>query len=238
MSNYLTLSELKGWKVSGVVVDLTDFTDPELQEFIDLAEADIENITNDIFYSLTATYRFDGNGKYALYYCRTPQSGGGMVNYRNLSITSLKLVDLDGTEEDELTEDDDFVVFPFYVELSREFNGSGSWRGRRFNTHGTWPRGQRNIEIVGTWGWSSTPPGIKRATALLALEAGIPGSTGLPNPNVKQHTWPDLSITYRGGNNYGSDTGYADVDRILKRYINHISAFTNITPEGKDEDFF
>lgn len=236
MSNYLSLSELKSWKIDGSVVDLSDFSDEELQDYLDGVENDIENITGDIFYSKTATYRFDGNGRDKLFYVSTTQQTGEVIPYKNISTTSLKLVSLGGTVEETLVEDQDFVVYPYFVEVARLFDQNLA-RTRFVSGLNSWPAGQRNIQIEGTWGHSSVPYAIKKATALLTLEEAKPQSTKMAPRDIKQHAWPDLSVTFRGGKEYGTDTGFGEVDRLLRRYINHLPNFVQVVPQGREDPF-
>lgn len=221
--NYAAISEVKAYKIAGTVVALTSYTDAEIGAKIALAEALIETITGDIFYVKTETNLFDGNGLTRLFF--PPE-----VPYRLLSVTRVREYDLDGTTVlDTFVEDEDFKSYPYYLETALEL--AEDTPRRRFGTGGVWPKGQDNIEIVGTWGRSAVPADIREATILLTLEDLIPGSTGMGPADTQQITWPDFSVTFHGAE-FGQQTGFAKIDRILARHLNHSSMFLAV-PDRK-----
>jgi len=147
------------------------------------------------------------------------------------SVDTLVEVDLDGTTVlDTFVEDDDFKLYPFYLETARDFPGDSP--RRRFGSGGVWPKGQNNIVLTGTWGHEVVPPEIKRATILLVLERLIPGSTRTAPKDVTQAVWNDFTITFKGGEMAGRETGFAEVDRLLMRHVNWINAF-QVVPDEK-----
>ncbi len=162
MGNYAANADVTGFKIDGSTIDLTQYTSGEITTEIAFAETMIEEICEDIFYSKTETNTFNGTGNVKLFFM--PK-----VKARLLTITSVKELDLDGsTVLDTFTENTDFKAFPFYLETARSYDGDAP--RRRFGTGGSWPKGQNNIQIVGTWGHSSVPVDIERATILLTFK--------------------------------------------------------------------
>lgn len=231
MGNYAVKADLTGFLVNGEAIDLSAYSDDQINDSIALAEELIEKFTDDIFYELTATYKFDGKTRTELFF--SPK-----VPYKLLSVTSVKEIDVDGsTVLQTYTEGTDFIVRPYVLEAVK---GSLLDRPRTLvGSGGVWPRGQNNIVVEGTWGNSTTPAAIKRATILLALEDLVPGSTGMQNYDVKQRSWPDLAVTFKGFGQsqfeMGNTTGYPTIDRMLRHHMNDIRRFVgNALPDGKE----
>lgn len=213
MGNYCTVSEVKAFKINGQVVDLTAFTDPEIDAEIDLAEAIVERITNDIFFSDPDIKRFDGKGLTRLFFY--PET-----SFRLISVNSITRVAFDGvTVRDTLIEDTDFKRYEFFLVLD-----AGE----------TWPIGRKNIVIDGTWGQSTVPPEIKRAVCLLALERLLTGITQLTSDVVKRAEWDDFSIEFGSGDRAftGHTTGFFEIDRLLDSFVNYIDMFYAV-PDDK-----
>lgn len=218
MGNYVTVAEVKTFKYNGTnVVPAGCYSDAELENEIALAEAMIERITNDIFYSKTETNTFDGNGKYALFFA--PR-----IPYKLLTVTSCKDIDINGQVLETFVENDDFVKYPHYLQTAVWESGDRPRRG--IFRGGKWPTGQKNIVVAGTWGASTTPIEIKRAALLLTLQALKPGSVGLTTRDIVQASWPDFTVSFRqAGYAAGDQTGFAEIDRILSRYVNYSDMF-------------
>lgn len=232
MGNYASNSDVTGFKVDGSTVDLTQYTSAEITTEIDFAEAIIEEICEDTFYAKTATHTFDGTGNVKLFFI--PK-----VKDRLLTVTTLKELDLDGTTVlDTFVENKDYKRYPFYIETARSFSGDSP--RRRFGTGGVWPKGQNNIQVVGTWGHSTTPAEIKRATILLTLERLKPGSTNQTPGDVTQSGWGDFQVTFKSGQGVvsGQETGLVEVDRMLRRYYNDVDLFLAIPRDRSIYDEF
>ena len=219
--NYATVSEVKTFKVNGVVaLPALLYSDGEIEAEINLMEEWIEKITGDIFYSKTATYKFDSFGKDCLFF--PPR-----VSYSLLSITTCKEVDTDGTVLDTLVEGQDFIKFPHHLEVVRNFPEDSP---RRWFRGGIFPSGQLSIQVEGTWGATTCPLAIKRAVILLTLERLKKGSTKMTPGEVSSVQWPDFSVSFRqaggDGQSYlGKNTGFVEVDRLLSDYINYAGLF-------------
>ena len=217
MANYATVAEVKAFKVGGAVSDVeSSYSDGEITTELDLMESLIENICNDVFYTKTETNKFDGNGLTKLFFF--PE-----VTYRLLSVTSVKDYDTNGTTLlHTYTEGTDFVSYEHYLEVTLAFPEDTPRRG--VSRGGKWPRGQNNIWIEGTWGRSSVPPEIKRATLLLTLERLMSGFVKMAPKDISQVVWGDFTASFKGVEP-GQSTGYVEVDRMLERYVNRVDMF-------------
>jgi len=208
MSNYATVSELKLFKIGTAIVNLSMFSTTELQDALDLAEEIIEKVMGKTFYSTTATHYFDGSGY-------TRQFFYPDVVDPLLSATSVVRVDDDDTTLYTFTENIDFKAYPYYLELI-------SLVSTRYATEASWARGVKNIKITGSWGMSSTPKAIVKATKLLALEKLIPGSTNSTRigiDSINWAEWDDFTIRFKPAAGEGDLTGIAEVDVLLKDYV-------------------
>jgi hypothetical protein len=231
--NYLSVASLQAAKgPGGEAISLSNYSDPELEAMINLAETLVEQVTNNIFYPLTATYFFDGSGRPVLFF-------PPMVNYPLVSITGVWEVDDDGTTVlDSYTEDDDYKRYAHYLEFFQEADTvrkrviRGEW----------WPRGSKNIKVTGVWGAATVPPEIAHAVKLLVLHEAAPGALNTTPSGVQHITWPDFSVRFveprRGGNptsvgQAGASTGIVEVDRILSRYVNYADLFMTTEPEPR-----
>jgi len=228
MGNYATVSEVRSFVVDGCLVDLSAYDDVRIGLDIDLAESFIEGVTNDIFYSKTETNLFDGNGLTRLFYMP-------LIAYPIIASTSITEVDIDGTTVlDTFVKDDDFKEYPHYIETAKTF--AGDTARRRFGTGGKWPKGQKNISIVGTWGRATTPNEIARATILLTLESLVPGSVGMRPAGIHEAAWDDFRIKVIEGKSgdfqSGELTGYQEVDILVRDHMNWVDMF-NVVPDEK-----
>lgn len=224
--NYVSVAELKNFKVSGELVDLVAFTDDELTEAIHEAEEFIEWITGDWFYAKSMTLFVDGNGEYEQFLQPTMSS-------KIISITSVDFVDGDGaTVLDTYVENTDFKVYDYFLRMIHLAWDIGDIR-RVTNSRGKWPRGERNLKIVGSFGNTPTPGAIIRATKLLALERLIPGIAKLSTIDADTVIWPDFSIKFKSeAKETYTSTGYAEIDRMLQPYVN-MSGLFNVVPDHR-----
>jgi len=229
MSNYITVAQVKAFKVNGVATGVeSSYTDAEIQAELDLVEAVIETLCNDIFYSKAETNLFDGNGHVRLFF--PPR-----VPYRLLSTTSVIEYDTDGlTVLDTFVVDVDFKVYAHYLETARSYSGDSP--RRRFGSGGRWPKGQENVAVTGSWGRASTPLEIQRATILLVLEQLLPESTGMDETSVKQVMWDDHTVTFGGGDKTGQSTGYVQTDRLIEGFVNYVDLFLAVPSDKQTYD--
>jgi hypothetical protein len=224
---YATVQEVRDYRIAGnKVKDLFKYTNDEISDRIETQSAIIDGITGDVFSERTETNKFDGNGLYKLFF--PPE-----VPYRNLTVTSVTEMDIDGaTLLHTYEEGEDFVRYEYYLDMDL---GIDYDRPRvRFGRGGTWPLGQKNIWIAGTWGRATTPVDIKEAVILLTLEALIPGSSQMSNADIRKAEWDDFSVTFKGSDTFGQATGFLAVDRILQRHINHSGMFIAVPDKRTD----
>lgn len=221
MPNYVTVAQLKAYKVNGVVADLTAYTDAEIEARILLAEELVETFTRNKFYSASESKLFNGNGLTQLHF-------GSRTNLQLLSVSAL--VELD--EEGEIVytyENEDYDAFAYYLELLQPFESKRIRVGSAIEFGWGWPVGVNNIRVTGSWGASSVPLAIKEAVSLLALESLIRGSAGLVGSGTIRQKWEDYEVVHGAtsgtGANPGNSTGYDYVDRLLDPYTYHASMF-------------
>jgi hypothetical protein len=224
MGNYITAADARAFRVQGSVVDLVGYADTDIDTDIELAESIIESITGDVFYSNSVTAYLDGNGLSELWFF--PEVTG-----RALTVTSLVEVDDDGsTVLYTYTADDDYKLYDYYAAIIKADDRPRVRVGKR----GVFPKGEKNIKVVGTFGRSAVPAEIKRATLLLVLERLAPGSTGIAPKDTVQASWSDFTVTYRGGDSAttGQSTGFPEVDRLLQGHVNYATMF-NVVPDER-----
>jgi hypothetical protein len=223
MANYATVAQLRNFRVGGELVDLGGYDDATLLENIELAESIVESYVNTIFYTITQTVYFNGNGNLNLYVAQ-------ILNYPIISASTCT----DVNEADEVlwtfTEGVDFVVKPWY--LSKNWNRLSA-RLVSGSTGPTWPVGLRNIKVEGTWGRSTVPVEVKRATLLLATEISKPGSSGMLDGNTAKEEWSDYKVEHMGTSKAPPEpsdtTGFEFTDRLLDKWRFRPDLF--LTPE-------
>lgn len=216
MSNIVTVAELKAFKQpSGAVYNISTggkgFSDDEIQTAIDDAEELVEKITHQRWYPSTETWYLNG---FDSKYLRFPPT----INYPLLVVTELLEIDSDENTVDTWVENDDFVNHKHYL-LAVENNDTE--RTGTVVTGGYFPEGIRNFKLAGIWGTASCPKTVERVTKLLALEILSPGITHLSRSEIATKSWPDYTVTYRGGGTPSAGgTGFMELDRLLHRYVN------------------
>lgn len=222
MGNYVSVAEIRACKFSGDAVDLTAYSDAEIETEIGVAEAMVDVILCDWFDPRATTLFLDGNGHQELFFSPgTPA--------RAISITSVEEVGIDGTTvKTTYTEDDDFKLYDYHLGLVKN---STTFSARHFG-RGNFPLGEKNIKIVGTFGRATTPEPIVAAIKLLVIETLQPGSTGMAASDVIQAVWNDFTITFRAGEaGTGMSTGFSVVDGYLQPYVNYAHMFMVTTPK-------
>jgi len=230
MSNFLTVSALKLFRPSGSTgaLDFSDWSDDELQAVLNEVEEIFEQGTKNKFHSFSDTIYVSGEDQSFLF---LPQHAS--YNFPIISITSVEEVDVQGTALTTFIEGTDFSVNGHYLYTDVAFADTIRSSVSRSSY---WPRGHRNIKIVGTFGMSTTPAVVSRAGYLLAIinTLGL-ASAGLINSNdlsKDKEKWDDYEVQYqadsspvRTSGSLPNITGYVEIDRILKRYVNFASLF-------------
>ena len=215
MSNYNTIAEVKAFKDGdGNVYDVSSFTDDEIQAASDEAEDLIERVTNSKFGPFTEVWILDSDNDKALMF---PPA----IPYPLITVTSVELLNSTGGVEDTLTENTDFINRGHYL-----FAGPLEPTNLRRIVSGTtiWAAGLRRYKITGSWGMASVPPAIKRILNLLAIETLKPGATDITSSDIRSWKLGDFAIAFRniGGDRTSKDlTGFQEIDRVLRRYINY-----------------
>lgn len=145
---YLSLAEMKGMFPTAVIGK----SDASILGALDWAEALINLCTGDYFAAKSLVLYLNGTGSSGLYF---KEDASGLAL---LTITSI--VDRDSGET---YSTDCYQKYAHHI-MMRE---TPNIRAAAF-LQATWPRGIANIILTGTFGWTSTPSLIKRATGLLA----------------------------------------------------------------------
>lgn len=222
MPNYVTVAQIRAYKVNGSVIGLSSYTDNEVEARILLCEERVESYTRNKFYSASEAKLFNGNGLKQLHF-------GSRTNLQLLSISSLEELD----EDNEIVytyASDDYRAFPYYLELLEPFDSKRIRVGSEVQFGSGWPRGTNNIRVTGSWGKSTVPLAVKEAVTLLTLESLLSGSTGLTSSSAVKEEWEDFRITYGStsagtGATPGNSTGFDYVDRLLDPFMYHASMF-------------
>jgi hypothetical protein len=78
-----------------------------------------------------------------------------------------------------------------------------------------WPVGPQAVQVIGTFGWTVTPPKVKRAIALMVYDQLKPMAPILRK--VSSYRTSDTQYEYSGVDATGP-TGIPDADRIISDY--------------------
>lgn len=200
---------------AGTEIDLTDTgsgthtldigsgsSEIERQEVIDRAEQMIEEITRDYFYSKSFVLYFDGNGKDKLFLGLTPD----ILTVTEIKISGVVLTTAWWTyDKNSVYLDPEATTGDEYAELLLRLK----YERKLF------PRGNSNIKITGTYGWTSCPVAIKRAAIILCR---------YENDETLYTKYDDLESDKLGDmtQNRGSKkflTGVHEADRLIRNYI-------------------
>ncbi|MBU1483190.1 MAG: hypothetical protein KKH12_16120 [Gammaproteobacteria bacterium] len=198
-------------------------SDDRLGEMIELASQEIDSLCRTWFKPRQRTFRLDGHGHAMLYLPAPP-----------IIIESVELVGDRGAYD----VDDIELVEPSPREGTRFIE----MPALRLGLYGGYfPKGRRNVEVVGVFGYTEqdgtalgrVPLAIKRATimlvALMAEKIGLSaaggGGSGLGAAPVKQIKTADQTVTFStesgGASSSGLSapfTGNAALDMIISRY--------------------
>jgi hypothetical protein len=153
-----------------------DADDTRLGSVIAREQARLEELTNDLYTPQTLTFDMNGWGRPSL-----------PLFQRCTAVTTVKTRDLNGT----LTTQDSSVY-----RLVSSLDAAGAVRVRQYDRLAivpgkyiaqvpywspqyVWPWGDATVQVVGTFGWTVTPPEIKRALALMVWQHTKPLATVL-----------------------------------------------------------
>lgn len=132
-------------KDSDVTVWPNGYSDTEKQAKIDRWETEVERRCRDVFYEKEIIVKVNGTGKSTIFLSHLP---------RLLDILELKVNDILLSESD--YEFDEFSI-----------HRKGELEDPTGTTKITFPKGYNNIEIKGTFGWTSLPLAVKEAIIIL-----------------------------------------------------------------------
>jgi hypothetical protein len=224
MGNYVDVADLRVYHFNGVCVDLSLISDSEITSKIALAEEAVEAFTGVKYYPQTLTFYFDGTGYDSILFHE-------QTALPNISVSSVEEIEPDGTVLDTLVENTDFIRYDDRLEIARCRDYSAR---RRFTSFGVWPRGQKNIKIVGSWGVTTTPEAIKEATKLLALSSLVPSQIALNPTGVRRVRFPDYEVEFGHGlaDKETQTTGFQEIDTLLIPYVK-VSLFLRVVPNSR-----
>lgn len=189
-----------------------DFLQKETNAFIDTGfsswlssvEAFIEKYTGRTFEKVTAETRyFDGSGQRTL-----------LLPYDDLlAVTSLKILNLDGSELSSLTEgaSNDYLLYPLNEANKCEVRlAIGSSVGAFYS-------GSKRVEIVGDWGNAQTvPDDIKQAAKIMVGEIIKSGADG---GDIKDISLGDYKVSYLKNSEVKNLAVNSGAIAILDNYI-------------------
>jgi hypothetical protein len=177
-------------------------SETERQEAINRAEQLIEKLTKDFFYAKSFEEYFDGSGSNKLFLNYYPDI---------LSITEVLIYEVE-LDSSWYTHDKDTI----YLDPS---SGGGDEVPELLYRLGQkevlFPKDDGNIKVTGTYGWSSCPPAIKRATIILV---------NYENDPTLYEAYNDFSAEKLGDHsiNLGTRkflTGIAEADNLIRPFI-------------------
>lgn len=164
-------------------------------------EEEIERITKDFFYTKAFDLKLDGNGKDRIF----------LQLFKDiLSVSALYVygIEIDSTLYT-------FDAHSVFLDTTTVIGSWVEWRilKKELETEVLFPAGDRNVRIVGTYGWSSCPRDI-RSCAKILIEDGF-------DESLYDH-WRAGSFSIGGDYSYTNPsrvyTGIMKADRILERY--------------------
>lgn len=172
------------------------------QEIVDRAEQLIESITKDYFYAKAFVIYRDGNSKDKLFLGLIPHV---------LSVTEVKLSGIELSSSwytfdiDSIYLDPEAATGDEYPELLLRLK----YKTRLF------PKGQGNVKVTGTYGWSACPVAIKQAAIILCR---------YENDGTLYTKYDDLVSDKLGDmtQNRGQKkflTGLMEADRLIHNYV-------------------
>jgi len=181
-------------------------SEAERQEVIDRAEQLIEKITKDFFYAKAFEVYRDGNGKDKLFLHFIPH----ILSVTEILLSGIELSSSWWTFDiDSVYLDPEAATGDEYPDLLLRLK----YKTRLF------PKGQGNIKITGTYGWSACPVAIKRAAILLCRYENDDTLYEAHSGDLKSEKIGDYSYTISDKTSSKDTTGIDVVDKLLKNYI-------------------
>lgn len=159
------------------------YIDSGFATWLSAIETYIEKFTGKEFEQVEdATRYYDGNGKRIL-----------LLDDDIISITSLKVLNLDGTTLASLTEgdDDDYRLYPYNTTPKYEVRLTAS------SSVGAFYSGSKRIEIIGTFGNSATVPDDIKMACIIMVGAIIKVGSGQSTGDIKSTQLGDYKVDYQ-----------------------------------------
>jgi len=235
MSNYTTIAEVKAFRPPGstAAFNFDDWDDADIQKLIDEIEVMFENCLNDFFHKKTAVTIFaDGKGRDQLFLAQDAD-----FPHRILSITSVDDMNFERTNvRNAYVQGVDYRVEQNYLQanndqpLTRRDAVVGNLR--------LWPFGDKNIRIIGDFGYDPVPLNITKAVNWYTLvrmfgEGSVGFAASFGEGGATEEEWEDyrskigqsadLIKSKRDGAPY--ITGYTEIDQLLAPFINYLDLF-------------
>jgi hypothetical protein len=223
MGIYATVASLRDEAIT-----LAEATDARLTSVLTRVSRQIDHWTGRTFEPVSATYQLDGDGSRVLRFSNPI-----------ISLTSLTLLDDTGAEVHTYSAQD-FVVYNRHLSGQLQPDDREDSRIEMRSYYNQWPKyrgylpyGQRNVKVVGKFGYTDydggvtpdgiTPLDIAHACRLLALRE-FPRMGNFDERRVRQHGYRVSAETSEGANyvtqrmEMGSYSGDPEIDRIIQRY--------------------
>jgi hypothetical protein len=203
-----------------------DFTVPsgwdsdEIDAAIEEASARIDALTKDHWSTKTLTFQISGDGDNVL-------SLLSVTNLRIVSITSVYFRSTYVATDDFVANGEEIPDTDYLISKSRRSLKKiqpTTVRSGGVKNNPIWLVGDENHRIVGTFGHSSVPTAIARATAMLVREKMDPGITAkyvIPSsetfPDGYKYSTPATAARGRAAPYY---SGITAVDELIHPYVN------------------
>ena len=182
---------------------LTSGQSAEIANWISAVTRYIEKYTGVMFeQEAAATRYFDGNGLSEIF----------IDDF--LSITSIDILETDGSVLQSLTEgeDDDYITYPYNTTPKYKLILVTS------ASIGNFPKRSKCVKITGTWNYSTTVPADIElvATMLVAQVLQLSGSGGL---EVNSESLGDYSVSYGDVTDLDNMSAKIGAKNVLDRYV-------------------
>jgi hypothetical protein len=209
MTPYASIQDIRD---RGVTPEAAD--DQAVERALDRAARMIDAFTGRDFLKREATYRIDGTGTESIFLDDRP-----VIEVLELLVDGLALAP------------DSYVLYPDagYIRLN------GARRSIFAGFSGVFPRGARNVEVHGFFGFEAVPPEVNEAAILLALEflrrgpaeADVSAGSSASTRNaigVSRVRIEEISVDFqypsdlKGGQGRAVTTGLPAADALLGRF--------------------
>lgn len=186
----------------------TEASDANLTSAIARFSQRLDDYTNDRFESEALTLEMDGEGTAKLILPKRCTAVGTVKTRDDADVLTLQAAavyrlhsSLYSTGSKRLGEFD-------WIEVVPDGNGLASVTGSAY----VWPRGPRTVQVVGTFGWTTTPGDVKRAVALMVYDHFKPRAEDLRRASA----WAIAETRYEIARTL--PTGIPEADEVIANY--------------------